>query len=225
MLRHLHDRYPIAFRERFGATEAKCSGFWNNYCAGPVGQARVANHPLLKNFEGNNWRRHMVPLAIHEDAGPYAKASSCVGFSFSGVLGQGDEKVSQIPIASCIKKNLRTKMSKISGVTSSMILRGHSIKGVGISDLYFSSPSPTWKLDKTAGAWSPTAVVARCVPSAWRTVASDLTRIAGQGAHGEGRCRCREPSISRVVNNPCTRCSPQDFATAQNSYPWTRCTW
>ena len=35
---------------------------------------------------------HVLPLVIHEDAGPYAKSRSCVEVSWSSLIGEGPEK-------------------------------------------------------------------------------------------------------------------------------------
>ena len=103
LLRWLHDRYPEKFRMHIGADDERVSEFWNGYMASPTGAARVRTHPLLGRLQIRDIHK-MVPLTVHEDAGPYSKKLGCLSFTFSSLLSTGPEKVTQCPIASCIKE-------------------------------------------------------------------------------------------------------------------------
>ena len=45
----------------------------------------------------------MVPLCLHEDAGPFTKKRSCNVISWRGLLSRAGERLSQSPVATFIK--------------------------------------------------------------------------------------------------------------------------
>ena len=76
LLRFLCDRFPEAFRRFLGADERRLKDFWQSFRLHPDVDAHICSHPALKTCDSQIWKR-VVPLTIHEDAGPFSKKKSC----------------------------------------------------------------------------------------------------------------------------------------------------
>jgi len=99
----LRKHYPREFRLRLGAEPAKVDAFWNNWFASPARRAFADQHDVLRGLDAQG-ARGMVPLTIHEDAGPCSKLKSANCISFSSLLGCGDEKISKFLCSSYIQE-------------------------------------------------------------------------------------------------------------------------
>lgn len=102
MLKHIYEQYPQVFATTVGADCDKVRSFWATFRGTPEAATFLAGHPLLQGMAARDWQ-YLIPLTVHEDAGPYAKKKSCNVISFSSLLGEGSEKLRQWPIASYIK--------------------------------------------------------------------------------------------------------------------------
>ena len=91
--RHLHvsaTENPDSFRKVAGADEVVVRQFWESLKASDVGARLWDVHPNLGSKTPQDLER-TLPLALHEDAGPYVKRRSANVLSFSSVLGVGPE--------------------------------------------------------------------------------------------------------------------------------------
>ena len=100
----LHSRYPEKFVTMMGLDENVIGDFWRGFL-GEVDHREFPGPPSLRHLEVGDpaWRR-IVPIVLHEDAGPFAKGQSVNILSWSSLLGAGGEKLAQLPIASYIKE-------------------------------------------------------------------------------------------------------------------------
>lgn len=99
----LRTYYPRSFRQRLGADEQTLTDFWQAFRSTPEGLDRTARHPHLNAITADGWRR-VIPISVHEDAGPFTKSLSCITVSFSSVVSTGSDKETQFLIASVIKQ-------------------------------------------------------------------------------------------------------------------------
>ena len=99
----LYKHFPEAFVRRLGADAGRVSSFWSQMLAKPEVAAAFAEHPSLSSVHGDKWR-HIIPLALHEDAGPISKRMSANVISFNSVLGTGSEKVTHFLLATYAKR-------------------------------------------------------------------------------------------------------------------------
>jgi hypothetical protein len=95
----LYSRYPNEFTGLVGADPTKLGHFWKEMRKSPEFAAHVARTPFLRDLDADSWM-YMVPLSIHEDAGPYAKRGSANVVSFSGLLARGGRE--KVPVADSI---------------------------------------------------------------------------------------------------------------------------
>ena len=101
LLRMLHEKFPARFGEILGlGDEAKLSDFWGRMLPNSI---ELRSHPCFRGTGPANWTR-IVPLTLHEDAGPYSKKKSTNVVSFNGLFGTGGEKLCQFVICSWIKE-------------------------------------------------------------------------------------------------------------------------
>ena len=96
---------PRDFRIRLGADKRKVNAFWDVLFQSPVRRAWAQQHASLRGKTSEDLYT-AVPLAVHEDAGPCAKKLSARCLSFSGVLGEGSEKLTNFLCASAISSTL-----------------------------------------------------------------------------------------------------------------------
>lgn len=98
----VREKAPCQFQLRFGASEQRCQAFWNALRETSPGREFVERHEHLRT---NLHRLHrIVPLLLHMDAGPYAKASgSAMGLSMTSPLGVGSEAETVYMLASWLK--------------------------------------------------------------------------------------------------------------------------
>ena len=80
----------------------KVKAFWDVLIQSPVRRAWAQQHASLRGKTSEDLYT-TVPLAVHEDAGPCTKKLSARCLSFSGVLGEGSEKLTNFLCASAIK--------------------------------------------------------------------------------------------------------------------------
>ena len=100
LLRMLHEKFPARFGEILGlGDEAKLSDFWGRMLPNSI---ELRSHPCFRGTGPADWKR-IVPLTLHEDAGPYSKKKSTNVVSFNGLFGTGGEKLCQFVICSWIK--------------------------------------------------------------------------------------------------------------------------
>ena len=81
---------PRLFRIRLGANKNDLRTFWTNLFSIPECIALRNLHPHLKNKTMNELSR-MLPLRIHEDAGPFTKTKGMNLISWSSLLARGTE--------------------------------------------------------------------------------------------------------------------------------------
>jgi len=98
VLNVLHSRFPDGFRTILGLNEEVLGDFWNRFLPS-VASDGFPHHPALRGLAPQAWRR-VVPVCIHEDAGPYVKHRSVNIIFFSSLVAAGGEKVGKLPIAS-----------------------------------------------------------------------------------------------------------------------------
>ena len=103
ILRCLRLHYPEEFRRRLGADRGLITSFWDQLCTAR-NHRWVSEHPILSTMTREQ-RSMLVPLTLHEDAGPITKKSSANCISFSAVLGQGNEKLTHFLCATYVKRN------------------------------------------------------------------------------------------------------------------------
>ena len=100
----LHDRCHDSFVEVLGADEAKLGPCWAELRRSPEFAEHVWATPFLRRLDASAWRR-VIPLTLHEDAGPFSKRSSVSVISFNGMFGNGGEKRCQLPVATFLKES------------------------------------------------------------------------------------------------------------------------
>ena len=105
LLKLLLDNYPAKFEQALGCDDQELlAGFWQELLRRAP---EVRNLAWCRGTTYDDWKR-MVPLTMHEDAGPYTKRLSANIVSFGGLLGRGGEKMCQYPIISYIKERRPT---------------------------------------------------------------------------------------------------------------------
>ena len=92
---HLLMGYICKHQEQFerclGAQATQVHKFWVGLYESHDGHKLFMEHAQLIGKTPDDMV-HVLPLVIHEDAGPYAKSRSCVEVSWSSLLGEGPEK-------------------------------------------------------------------------------------------------------------------------------------
>ena len=103
MLKMLHSAHPRQFERHLGATKHVLEAFWKGFTANLRRQGEELSE-ALRSVNPADYNR-LVPLTVHEDAGPCTKRLSAPCVSFSGLLGQGDEKVAKYVCFSSLTRN------------------------------------------------------------------------------------------------------------------------
>ena len=106
----LHRHHKEQFHERLGAKPDELRTFWQGFQRQPHNRAFVERHPFLAGM-GLDDLSYVVPLAVHEDAGPVSKSQSATIISWSSIVGKGSEKLTHFPIASWVKGKHETQLS------------------------------------------------------------------------------------------------------------------
>ena len=100
LLRFLHDKAPTTFLEAMGMDDQeKLAGFWSELL--PKSE-ELRSHRCFAGTSRAQWGR-IVPLTLHEDAGPFTKKLSVNCISFAGLFGVGGETLCNHLICSYIK--------------------------------------------------------------------------------------------------------------------------
>jgi hypothetical protein len=102
IIRCLYQHYPDEFTDRFGADPRRVAAFWENMY-NRRNSRHLAEYSILRTFSKDDLR-YVIPLTIHEDAGPITKLRSAVMISFASLLGLGNEKVTHFLCATYIKR-------------------------------------------------------------------------------------------------------------------------
>ena len=82
--------HPDQFRTRLGADVHTVTEFWRNLFSSKRGMEFKATHPILRNMTIQQLST-MIPLRLHEDAGPFTKMKGVNLISWSSLLGRGTE--------------------------------------------------------------------------------------------------------------------------------------
>ena len=106
----LQARFPDKFLMCLGVDEHRLETFWAGLRKQRAFAAHVAAHTVLQGMGPDEWKR-MVPITLHEDAGPFIKRKSVNVVSFSGLFAAGGEKISQFVIASYIKEGATSEVA------------------------------------------------------------------------------------------------------------------
>ena len=126
-------RYPDRLIQYFGLDPVACLDFWVKLKSSAVGERFWEQHKLLRGRRPHDLR-HTVPLALHEDSGPFSKNASVSVVSISSLLGQGPELACKWP---CL---LRKKERGAAGITPPddpawrMVLRSIYLMYIGYGD-------------------------------------------------------------------------------------------
>ena len=80
--------FESEFERRWGANPALCERFWRELGGSYEGADLLRRHPHLKNRRDKS---HLIPVVLHNDAGPFAKKQSAYTLSFRSVTGIGSE--------------------------------------------------------------------------------------------------------------------------------------
>ena len=102
LIKLLHRDHPRAFQRRLGADSVKLRSFWETFLRRPRTKLWASRHPYL-NGKAPGDLVASVPFTLHEDSGPCSKGASCNAISWSGLLGEGAEKLTQYLICSFLK--------------------------------------------------------------------------------------------------------------------------
>ena len=103
IFRNMHRRSRHRFVKHLGADSSSLQSFWTGLFASPAGRELRARHNFLRHK--SPWDlRHTIPLALHEDAGPYAKKKSCNVITFFSLVGQGTELETHFLVMTELKK-------------------------------------------------------------------------------------------------------------------------
>ena len=103
MLKMLHSAQPRQFESHLGATKHELEDFGKEFTDNLHKQGEDVSE-ALRSVNPADYNR-LVPLTVHEDAVPCTKRLSAQCVSFSGLLGQGDEKVAKYVCFSSLTRN------------------------------------------------------------------------------------------------------------------------
>ena len=95
-------RRPHKFINHLGAREHDVRKFWTGLFKSERGQRLRSAHPMLTGRSPESLK-HCIPLAVHEDAGPFSKRRSTNIINIGSVLGSGTDIECRYPIASYLK--------------------------------------------------------------------------------------------------------------------------
>ncbi len=135
MIGCIHDSYPQKFQEIFGIHGRNLGDFWATLRQDPWFESHVRTHGVLRHFNAAQWRR-LVPLTVHEDAGPYTKKLSTNIVSFSSFFGAGGEKVSQFVVASYIKEG-SPSIAEVGNLWDPILADSDNLLSTGVGDFLF----------------------------------------------------------------------------------------
>jgi len=93
----------ISLQLCWGVDGPATARFWQKLHSLGEPFSQLAGHPVFQGADAADWGR-IVPLAIHEDAGPFSKRSSVNIISFCGLFTRAGDRQSQFPIATYIKE-------------------------------------------------------------------------------------------------------------------------
>ena len=102
LLQTISRNYPEEYRRRWGADEGRLLQFWTTFYDSPARRSIIATHAHLSSKVPADLTR-TLPLAVFEDAGPYAKGQSADCICVSSIISEGDEKVTRVLLATAIK--------------------------------------------------------------------------------------------------------------------------
>ena len=102
IFRLLHRCKPLQFQQHFGADKAALRYFWSGLFSSQVGREIKAANVFLRGKTLEQLDT-MIPLAIHEDAGPFTKTKSTSIISWSPICGFGTDLETRIVCMSYIK--------------------------------------------------------------------------------------------------------------------------
>ena len=88
MIGALFHHYPAEFTKRLGAEPGPLRAFWRKFKAQPANRDLFDTHPFLRGMTSEE-SGYVVPLVIHEDAGPITKKQSASCVSWSSMLAKG----------------------------------------------------------------------------------------------------------------------------------------
>ena len=107
LLALLHTRFSHKFDMLLGTEPGRLERFWGTLRAHSDFAAHVRDNPVLRSLGPEDWKT-LVPLTIHEDAGPFTHRQSTNIISWSSLFGAGGEKKCQYMYASYIKRDALT---------------------------------------------------------------------------------------------------------------------
>ena len=84
--------YPDQFKLRLGAEPSKLRSFWRGFRNSPGNRSVFETHHYLRGKTLAELS-HVVPLCIHEDAGPMTKSKSANVVSWSSLVAEGTTNV------------------------------------------------------------------------------------------------------------------------------------
>jgi hypothetical protein len=89
---------------RFGAYPAYLEEFWTRLKASPMGGEMIAMHPYLRDVTDF---RHIIPISLHFDAGPFTKNRSVMVVSWGGATrySTGNEAFCRFLVGTWIKES------------------------------------------------------------------------------------------------------------------------
>ena len=99
LIKVVHAEYPREFVRRFGADSERLRSFWTDFLRRPRTRLWASRHPCLAGKAAADLVTS-VPITLHEDSGPCGKNSSGAIISWSCLLSEGPEKLTQFIICS-----------------------------------------------------------------------------------------------------------------------------
>jgi len=102
LLHYYYKHFERSITISLGLCEVKCRKFWDGMWESEMGKELFREHPDLTGKTPPQLARS-VPMAIHEDAGPYTKRKSMNVISVSSLLGVGTERKTKFPFAAHTK--------------------------------------------------------------------------------------------------------------------------
>ena len=151
LLEFFQVRYPRKFATSLGVDETAIKAFWDNLRTHPDFAHFAHSNSVLRSMHEADWAR-LVPLTVHEDAGPYTKRSTVNIISFTGVLGRGPEKTSQFVIASYIKEG-RTSHDDAVSMWGPILADFEKLATVGVGGYRFLLLFAKGDLEVRANSW------------------------------------------------------------------------
>ena len=98
IFRRLHSSNRTAFKRVFGADPKVVEKFWSDFFASEGGLRFKDQRPELRGKTPSQLRT-LLPITLHEDAGPYAKKKSVHEISWGPIMGGGSDWESRFVFA------------------------------------------------------------------------------------------------------------------------------